>query len=197
LLTGPRKSANPKRRFDEEVIRRHLGEWRELWIVEGQVPDGLAELLVRRLAPLHAAPLHGLEPFGGMHTPPYPFTDVAALADIPDPVVDPTTRWVRSNVLLAAVTSPSTSSPSPRTSTPRNGGVASNTTRMQRGSRLRWVSLTSPSAMTTSNASSLQRNQTGETRTLPSLRYVVNTAAEGSSTNERTRASQSSATCST
>jgi len=88
--------------FDEEVIRRHLGEWRELWIVEGQVPDGLEELLVRRLAPLHAAPLHGLEPFGGMHAPPYPFTDVAALADIPQPVVDPTTPLGEVERLLLA-----------------------------------------------------------------------------------------------
>jgi hypothetical protein len=77
--------------FDDETIRRHLDEWRELWIVEGEVPDGLEELLVRRVAPLHGRTLHGLEPFGGMHAPPYPFSDVAKLADLPQPVVVPTT----------------------------------------------------------------------------------------------------------
>jgi hypothetical protein len=77
--------------FDEEVIRHHLEEWREQWIVEGEVPVGLEELLVRRVAPLHDRALRGLEPFGGMHAPPYPFTDVAVLADLPQPVVDPTT----------------------------------------------------------------------------------------------------------
>ena len=46
--------------------------------------------------------LHGLEPFGGMHAPPYPFTDVAALADIPQPVVDPTTPLGEVERLLLA-----------------------------------------------------------------------------------------------
>jgi hypothetical protein len=53
----------------------------------------------------------------------------------------------------ASVTSPSTSSGTPRTSIPRNGGTASNTSRAQRGSRARRLSFTSPSAMTTSEAS--------------------------------------------
>jgi hypothetical protein len=92
------------------------------------------------------------------------------------------------------VTSHSTSSPTPRISTPRNGGTTSNTMRTHRGSRARWRSLTSPSAMTTSNAPSPQRNQTGETFALPSFRYVVSTAGEGASTSERTRSSQSPVT---
>jgi hypothetical protein len=88
--------------FDEEVIRRHLEEWRELWIVEGQVPDGLEELLVGRVAPMHDRALNGLEPFGGMHAPPYPFTDVASLADLPQPVTDPTTTLGEVERLLLA-----------------------------------------------------------------------------------------------
>ena len=70
----------------------------------------------------------------------------------------------------AEVTSPSTNSASPRTSTPRNGRTVSKMTSTQRGSRARWRSFTSPLAITTSMASSVQRNHTGTVCALPSLR---------------------------
>src|SRR5919197_4308584 len=94
----------------------------------------------------------------------------------------------------AEVTSPSTSAPSPRTSIPRNGGTASNTTRTHRGSRSRWPSFTSPSAITISNAPSFQRNQTGVTSALPSFRYVASTAGDGPSSSGRAFSTQSSVT---
>jgi hypothetical protein len=46
-------------------------------------------------------------------------------------------------------------------------------------------------SITTSNASSAQRNQTGETSALPSWRYVVRTAGDGASSRVRTRSTQS------
>src|SRR4051794_30651576 len=93
-----------------------------------------------------------------------------------------------------ASTSPSTSWPSPRTSTPRNGRTASNTTRTQRGSRRRWRTFTSSRAITISNTAPLQRNQTGETSALPSLLYVASTAGDAASSSGRTRSTQVSPT---
>ena len=91
-------------------------------------------------------------------------------------------RAPRYRSAMAARTEPtshSTNSLTPRTSMPRKGRTASKTTRTHRGSRARWRSLRSPLAITTSNRSSLQRNQTGETSALPSFRYVVKTAGRG------------------
>src|SRR5262245_49461823 len=82
----------------------------------------------------------------------------------------------------------------PRTSTPRNGGAASNTTRTHSGFAARGRSFTSPTAITISNAPSFQRNQTGDTSALPSRRYVVSTAGEAPSSSERTGSIQASVT---
>jgi hypothetical protein len=60
--------------------------------------------------------------------------------------------------------------PTPRTSRPRNGRTASKTIRTHLGSRAKWRSFTSPLAITTSKASSIQRNHTGTVCALPSLR---------------------------
>ena len=93
----------------------------------------------------------------------------------------------------AEVTSPSISSAVPRASMPRNGRTASKTRRAHRGSRLRWRSFTSPSAITTSKAASAKRNQTGVTSALPSVLYVVSVAGAGASSSERTGSNQPSA----
>ena len=88
--------------FDQQIVERHLEDWRGLWIVEGEVPEGLEELLVRRLAPLHGDAVHNLLPFGGLHEPPYPFADVGRLAELPRPVTDPRTSLGDVERLLVA-----------------------------------------------------------------------------------------------
>jgi hypothetical protein len=88
--------------FDPGIIQRHLADWRKLWFVEPEVPDGLVELLIRGVAPLHRDAHPELQPFGGMDQPPYPFTDVADLADIPQPLIDVrTTAGAVERLLLA------------------------------------------------------------------------------------------------
>jgi hypothetical protein len=88
--------------FDRQVVEHHLEEWRALWVVDGEIPDGLKELLVRRVAPLHGETSAGLLPFGGVHAPPYPFTDVAELADLPWPITAPRTLLGDAERLLVA-----------------------------------------------------------------------------------------------
>ncbi len=81
-----------------------------------------------------------------------------------------------------AVLPPSgTSRGAPSMVRPRNGGSVSKTMSEHRGTRSKWRSLASPSAITTSRSCSWRRNHTGDTAALPSLRYVVNTAGEGRS----------------
>src|SRR3954468_17061295 len=75
-----------------------------------------------------------------------------------------------------SVTSVSTSSASPSTFTPANGGSASKAMNVQRGSRRKCDSFGSPSAMTISKAPSCSRNQTGEMYGLPSFRNVCRIA---------------------
>ena len=69
----------------------------------------------------------------------------------------------------------------PSTVRPRNGGSVSKMMSEHLGSRSRCRSFTSPSAMTTSRSPSWNRNHTGDTEAVPSLRYVVNTAGDGRS----------------
>src|SRR5215211_7334000 len=92
--------------------------------------------------------------------------------------------------IRTGVTSISTISGVPRTSTPRNGHTVSKTRRLHSGLRARWRSLTSPSAMTISNAPSCQRNQTGVGCALSSRRYVVSTAGAGASRSVRAPSGQ-------
>ena len=87
---------------DQEIVRVYLGDWREGPLVEAEAPEGLEELLIRRVAPLNGEPASGLLPFGGMGVP-YPFADVGQLADLPQPVVDPATPLGDTERLLLAV----------------------------------------------------------------------------------------------
>ena len=71
--------------------------------------------------------------------------------------------------------------------------TASKTTKTHRASRAKGRSFTSPLAITTSKAGSVQPNHTGTVCALPSLRSVV-TAGEGASSSQRTRPVQSPVT---
>ncbi len=88
--------------FDPQVIDHHMEDWRGLWIVEGEVPEGLDELLVRRVAPLHGAALHALAPFGGLEQPPYPFSDVGKFEELTQALTNPSTPLGDTERLLLA-----------------------------------------------------------------------------------------------